>query len=94
MKQYEQPQTRIKRVKDHNGERFYAQYKQVIIPHIWWEWQNTRESLDDEDYAVCLMHAKHRINVFLRKSLYQWACEVETDERKKVKKEVEYIQYP
>lgn len=94
MKAYKQPETRIKRVKDHKGERFYAQHKQVIIPHIWWEWQDTRQ-ICDEYYADSLQDAKECIDSFLRKSKHHWASSIETTERKKrIKKEVEIIDYP
>lgn len=95
MKEYKQPETRIKRVLDEKGERFYAQYKQVIIPHILWEWQNTRESLEDEHFVCTLDAARARVDRFLEKSKHQWACDIERAERKKrIKKEVEYIKYP
>lgn len=94
MTEYKQPETRIKRVKEHNGERFYAQYKQVIIPHLWWEWQNTRPLLEDDDYSLSLEDAKDRIDQFLRKSKRQWTSDIEQAERRKIKPEVEYIKYP
>lgn len=94
MAEYKQPETRIKHVIDHEGERFYAQYKQVIIPNIWWEWQNTRPALMSEDYVDTLYDAKVRIDKFLRKSKHQWACDIERTTRKKIKPKVEYIKYP
>lgn len=94
MAEYKQPETRIKRVKDCNGERFYAQYKQVIIPRLWWEWQSTRPLLEDDDYSLSLEDAKLRIDKFLAKSKWQWASTIERAALKKIKPEVEYIKYP
>jgi hypothetical protein len=94
MNNYKQPQTRIKRVKDGDGERFYAQHKQLIIPNVWWEWQDTRQSLFDNHYADSLDEAKERIDNFLRKDKHEWASRIEQAARKKVKKEVEIIDYP
>lgn len=92
MSTYKQPETRIKRVKDDKGQRYYAEYKQIIIPHIWWEWQYTR--LCDKEFTLSLREAKERIDQFLLKSKYRWACDIEKVERKKVKREIEYIKYP
>ena len=61
MSEYRQPETRIKRVKDGQGQRYYAEYKQVIIPYIWWEWQYTRPSLCDKEFTWSLREAKERI---------------------------------
>jgi len=94
MGEYKQPETRIKHVIDHEGERFYAQYKQVIIPNIWWEWQNTRPCLLDQHYVRTLKEAKERIDNFLLKSKHQWACDIEGVIRKKIKPVVKYIKYP
>lgn len=91
---YKQPETRIKYVTDHEGEKFYAQYKQVIIPHIWWEWQNTRPYLLDQHYVRTLEEAKERIDNFLLKSKHQRACDIEGADRKKIKPIVKYIKYP
>lgn len=93
MKEYKQPATRIKRIKDGKGERFYAQYKQEIIPHIWWEWQNTRPSLEDFHYTTTLEETKERIGSFLEGSRANWEY-MRVTYRPKVKKEVEYIKYP
>ena len=94
MKEYKQPATRIKRIKDGKGERFYAQYKQEIIPHIWWEWQNTRPSLEDFHYTTTLDEAKWRIGSFLERSRANWDEYIRVTHWPKVKKEVEYIEYP
>lgn len=94
MAEYKQPETRIKHVIDHEGERFYAQYKQVIIPNIWWEWQNTRPSLESEEYEPWLSMAKSRIDQFLVKSKRQWERDIEQKASKKIKPKVEYIKYP
>ena len=94
MKEYEQPETRIKRVKDVDGERFYAQYKQIIIPYIWWEWQNTRPCIESKEYTNSLEVAKERVDGFLFKSKKQWYEYQDYKERKKMKPEIEYIKYP
>jgi len=93
MREYRQPETRIKRVKDEKGQRYYAEYKQVIIPYIWWEWQYTRPSLCDKEFTWSLREAKERIDQFLLKSKHQWACDIEKAEQKR-NKEIEYIKYP
>lgn len=93
-KDYKQWATRIKRVKDGKGERFYAQYKQEIIPYIWWEWQNIRPSLGDDFHTTTLDEAKRRIDSFLERSRANWEGYLRMKYRPKVKKEVEYIKYP
>lgn len=91
---YKQPETRIKLVRDENGQRYYAEFKQIIIPYIWWEWQYTRPSLCDDEYTWSIRDAKERIDKFLLKSKHQWACDLEKAAGKKTKREVEYIKYP
>ena len=94
MKPYKARETRIKRVMDNQGERYCSQYKVVLIPHILWEWQSIVTRLDDSDYTSTLEEAKIRVDKFLLKDHYLWACVVEKEARKKVKREVEYIKYP
>lgn len=94
MKKYKQPKTRIKRVKDGNGERFYAQYKQVIVPYLWWEWQTWRESFEDDFHFPSLEDAKEALDKFLRRSKTQWILYHLQKVKPKIKKEVEYIKYP
>lgn len=95
MKQYKQPETRIKRVKDYSGEKFYAQYKIAIIPYIWWEWHNTRPNIEDLDFAFSLEEAKFRVDLCLDRFKNCWESELQVEESlRAIKKEVEYIDYP
>lgn len=95
MTRYKKPQTRIKRVKDHNGIRYYAQYRQVIIPHLWREWYNIRSNFDDKDFTLTLDSAKSLITWFLDRDKHRWASAIERKERKRrIKKKVEFIEYP
>ena len=98
MKEYKQPETRIKRVKDEKGERFYPQYHLVLIPLLWQGWENILIELHNEEYVYTLDEAKARVDTFLTNWKYRWACDIEKAARKKilaqVRKEVEYFKYP
>lgn len=94
MKQYKQPKTRIKRVKDENGERFYAQYKLVLIPFVLQGWENIIRRIGNPDAVPTLEEAKQRVDDFLESDYKYWQNDQERIKRKKIKKEVEYIKYP
>ena len=94
MEGYKQPRTRIKRVRDSKGERFYPQYKQVIIPFLWEEWQPTYTSIEEKEYTIYLETAKQRIDNWLMQDYDYYVSELNKSSKPKVKKEVEYIDYP
>ena len=94
MKEYKQPKTRIKRVKDGNGEMFYAQYKLVLIPFVLQGWENIIRQIGNPDAVPTLEEAKQRIDDFLKSNYRYWQQDQERLKRKKIKKEVEYIKYP
>lgn len=94
MKEYKQPKTRIKRVKDSKGERFYPQYLQVIIPLLWEEWCEVYTSIDQKDYTIHLETAKQRIDEWLIREYSNYCSELVRNSKSKIKKEVEYIKYP
>ena len=94
MKQYKQPKTRIKRMKDENGERFYAQYKLVLIPFVLQGWENIIRRIGNPCAVPTLEEAKQRVDDFLESDYKYWQNDQERIKRKKIKKEIEYIKYP
>lgn len=94
MKEYVQPETRIKRVKDKDGERFYSQYKVVLIPYLIWWWENIEVWIGKGEYLLDLDDAKLRIDTYLLRHKANWRGTQLEAQKKKVKKEVEYIKYP
>lgn len=93
MSEYRQPETRIKRVKDGQGQRYYAQYKMVLIPYILWEWYDTAPFVSC-GYTNSLVEAKDWVDKFLVKDKQRWDFYRQKSARSKIKKEVEYIKYP
>jgi hypothetical protein len=77
-------------VQDHNGERFYAEYKEVVIPIILGQWHFTRPYLLAKEYATSLEEAEKRIDDFLAKDKHRWASNIELKARKKVEEIIEY----
>lgn len=94
MKEYKQPDTRIKVVTQGSDVKYYPQYKQVIIPYIWWEWNSTINQFLEEPWTFDLQHAKKSIDDFLERDKEYWFEESIREERKKEKTKVEYIKYP
>lgn len=72
MKEHKQPKTRIRRVKDGNGERFYAQYKLVLIPFVLQGWENIIRCIGNPDAVATLEEAKQRIDDFLESDYKYW----------------------
>lgn len=93
MKEYKQPETRIKVVTQGSEVKYYPQYKQVIIPYIWWEWDSTINQFLEEPWTFDLQHAKKSIDDFLERDEI-WQEDQVRKERKKEKIKVEYIKYP
>lgn len=94
MKQYKQPKTRIKEVRDGWGVIYYAQYQLVFIPHVLWEWNNITGNLGDKEYVGTMYEAKLRVDDFLEREHRWWALDIEEKAKKRVKKKVKYIDYP
>lgn len=95
---YEQPETRIE-VQTNPGvwphERYYAQYKQVVIPWVWEEWYTISGGIKDSfGYTCSLEEAKERVDHFLRSHKDDYDKSQMAKLNKKVKVRYEFIPYP
>lgn len=88
------PETRIRVVEQYKDIRYYPEYKQVIIPHLWWEWHSARVGIEDKDYLFSQIAAEWRIN----RCIEWWKeCRIKDEDRlirKKEGKRVWFIKYP
>lgn len=93
-KVYKQPDTRIKHVSDGFGDRYYAQYKIVIIPFLLQGWDSIRQHIDQKDYSLSLYDAQLRIDKFLERDRKLWEKGFNNLRKKKIKKKTTIIKYP
>ncbi len=94
MKEYKQPETRIKVVTQSVKVSYYPEYKQVIIPYVWWTWYSTCNLLTEDEWKNNLKAAQKSIDDFLERNKTSWTKEQIEKQRKKEKIKVEYIKYP
>jgi len=88
------PETRIKVVEQYKDTRYYPEYKQVIIPHLWWGWHPAKGNIDDSTYLLTQIEAEWRID-----NCIEWwkECRIKDEKRliqKKQGKRVWFIKYP
>lgn len=94
MAKYKQPKTRIRKVEDGFGVKYYPQYLVVLVPFVLWGWEPICEELENPEYLPTLDEAKGRIDRFLTRHKSYWLSDIEWKARKKVKKKVRIIDYP
>lgn len=94
MAKYKQPKTRIKVVEDGWGTRYYPQYHIVLVPFLLQGWECILGELDNPDFVGSLEEAKGRIDRFLLRNKQMWTSNLEEKSKKRVKKKVQYIDYP
>lgn len=94
MKEYKQPETRIKVVTQGSDVKYYPQYKQVIIPNFWWEWHPCLNDIANHEFTRDIENAKERVDIWIiRDRLYHYE-NLEKDRIKNSKEEIIYIKYP
>lgn len=94
MTEYKQPKTRIRKVEDGYGVKYYPEYLEVLIPIILQEWMPIRARVDDPEYTPTFYEAACRIDTFLVQEKQRWDEHVEREKKKKVKKKTTIIKYP
>lgn len=94
MKEYKAPQTRIKIVEQGGEVKYYPQYKIVIIPKVWEEWQPIYNNIEACGFATSLNQAKDRIYIFLKRQETYHYEKLEKDKVKRAKINVSYLDYP
>jgi hypothetical protein len=94
MKMYKKPNTRIKEVSNGFYTKYYAQYKMVVIPYIWEEWTNILLGIDNPDSVGTYGKAEQRVDKFLLRYKWNWACSIENKAKKKFKTTIRCYKYP
>jgi len=94
MTKYKQPKTRIRKVEDGFGVKYYPEYLEVLIPIILQEWVPIRVQVDDSEYTPTFYEAACRIDKFLVREKQLWDEYVERERKKKEKKRTTIIKYP
>lgn len=92
MKEYKAPQTRIKVVEQGGVTHYYSEYKQVIIPYLWWEWNNIHIGI--VEFSIKIEDAKSNIDTFLSNCERYYYERLEEEKVKRAKISVSYLDYP
>ena len=94
MAEYKQPKTRIRKVEDGFGVKYFPEYRVVLIPRILWSWEPILGKIDNPEYTETCYEAEWRVDGFLFQRRHSWHMGREYGQKKKVKRKTTIIEYP